>query len=69
MTLAILCIIIAGLGERFLKLASELVDVGFKIANELSQMNLIAEGKRDLTDFDPNWKDMPGMEKSDDTAV
>lgn len=43
----------------------ELIDIQYKIANELSQMNLILDNKKDVGDYDPVWKDIPGMEKSD----
>jgi len=49
---------------RLYDVLDEIVDIGYKMANELSQMNMIAEGKRDLTDYDPDWANIPGMEKS-----
>lgn len=42
----------------------ELIDIQYKIANELSQMNLILDNKKDIGDYDPIWKTIPGMESS-----
>lgn len=43
---------------------NELVDVNYKIANELAQMNLILDNKKDISDYDPIWKSIPGMEQA-----
>lgn len=50
--------------DPIVKVLNELVDVQYKIANELAQMNLILDNKKDVGDYDPIWRDIPGMEKS-----
>lgn len=49
--------------DKLLSKLDELIDIQYKIANELAQMNLVLDNKKDISDYDPIWKSIPGMEQ------